>query len=146
MTAIRCKLQITIFFFQSYLASTSAANNPTKEFKFKFNLNWSSLTMSNICYFYNRPVGHYDTHHMRNDMDTQFASKASASVSSFDPNFKIHQASFQTYKENNEDRIVVKKTDYGCIIGVFDGTRNNSIFDTPTLLKIPTMVFRSLRL
>ena len=91
--------------------------------RLKFKFNWSSLTMSNICYFYNRPVGHYDTHHMRNDMDTQFASKASASVSSFDPNFKIHQASFQAYKENNEDRTVVKKTDYGCIIGVFDGTR-----------------------
>ena len=90
--------------------------------------------MSNICYFGNRPVGHYYTHHMRDDMDTQFASETSASVSSFDPNFKIHQATFQAYKENNEDRIAVLKTDYGCITGVFDGTRSNSFNSLTGLL------------
>ena len=54
-------------------------------------------------------------------MNTQFASKASATITSFDPNFKVHEASFQAYQENNEDRTAVLKTDYGCIIGVFDG-------------------------
>jgi hypothetical protein len=73
---------------------------------------------------------------MRDDMNTPFASKARASTTSFDPNYKVHQASFQAYKfafkfENeNEDRIAVLKTDYGCIVGVFDGTHSNS-FDTP---------------
>jgi hypothetical protein len=90
--------------------------------------------MSNICYSEyscNGPVGHYDTHHTRDDMNTQFASKASTSITSFDPNFKFHQASFQAYKkQGNQDRIAVLKTDYGCIVGVFDGTHSNS-FDTP---------------
>ena len=86
--------------------------------------------MLNICYSGNNPVGHYDTHHMRDDMNTQFASKSGASVSSFDPNLKVHQASFQAYKTFNEDRTTVLKTDYGCIVGVFDGTHSNS-FDTP---------------
>ena len=66
-------------------------------------------------------LGHYDTHHMRDDMNTQFASKASLSITSFYPNFKIHQASFQAYQKDNEDRIAVLKTDYGCIVGVFNG-------------------------
>ena len=85
--------------------------------------------MSNICYSNNHPIGHYDTHHMRDDMDTQFASKARTSISSFDPNFKVHQASFQAYRSRNEDRTAVLKTDYGCIVGVFDGAHSKS-FDT----------------
>ena len=83
--------------------------------------------MSNICYFGDDPVGHYDTHHMRDDMNTQFISKASASISSLDPNFKFHQATFQAYKMRNEDRTAVLKTDYGFIVGVFDGMYSNSI-------------------
>ena len=83
--------------------------------------------MSNICYSDNDPVGHYDTHHTRDDMNTQFVSKASASISSFDPNLKVHQASFQAYKEKNEDRTSVLKTNYGCIVGVFDGTHSNFV-------------------
>ena len=86
----------------------------------------SIYTMSNICYFGDDPVGHYDTHHMRDDMNKQFASKASTSISSFDPNFKVHQASFQAYKIRNEDRTAVLRTNYGFIVGVFDGTHNNS--------------------
>ena len=77
--------------------------------------------MSNICYFGDDPVGHYDTHHMREDMNTQFDSKASASISSYDPNFKFYQATFQAYKSENEDRTTILKTDYGFIVGVFDG-------------------------
>ena len=95
--------------------------------------------MSNICYFGSYPVGHYDTHHMRDDMNTQFASKASASISSFDPNFKVHQASFQAYKMDNHDRTAVLKTDYGYIIGVFDGTHSNSFCHTGHV-EIPSMV------
>jgi hypothetical protein len=96
---------------------------------FKFHLH--PYTMSNICYSAgNYPVGHYDTHHMRDDMNMQFASKASASISSLDPNYKVDQASFQAYKIWNEDRTAVLKTDYGCIVGVFDGTHSNS-FDIP---------------
>ena len=76
-------------------------------------------SMSNICYCENHPIGHYDTHHLRDDMNTQFASKASTSITSFNSNFKVHQAS---YKKYNEDRTAVLKTDYGLIIGVFDGT------------------------
>ena len=83
--------------------------------------------MSNICYFGNDPVGHYNTHHMRDDMNTQFISKASASISSYDPNFKFHQVTFQAYKSENEDRTTVLNTDYGFIVGVFDGTHSNSI-------------------
>ena len=60
-------------------------------------------------------------------MNTQFASKASTSITSFDPNFKFHQASFQAYRStNNDDRTAVLKTDFGCIVGVFDGTHSNS--------------------
>ncbi|KAF8523957.1 phosphatase 2C-like domain-containing protein [Hysterangium stoloniferum] len=77
--------------------------------------------MSNICYDGNRPVGHYDTHHTRDDMNTQFASKSSASISPFDLNFTVHQASFQAYKSRNEDRTAVLSTGYGWIVGVFDG-------------------------
>ena len=76
-------------------------------------------SMSNICYSENHPIGHYDTHHLRDDMNTQFASKASTSITSFNSNFTVHQAS---YKKYNEDRIAVLKTGYGLIIGVFDGT------------------------
>ncbi|KAF8520661.1 phosphatase 2C-like domain-containing protein [Hysterangium stoloniferum] len=54
-------------------------------------------------------------------MNKQFASKSSTSVSPFDPNFKVHQASFQAYKIDNEDRIAVLRTHYGWIVGVFDG-------------------------
>ena len=88
--------------------------------------------MSNICYSGDYPVGHYDTHHMRDDMNKKFASKASASISSLDHKLKVYDASFQAYKfeDDNEDRTVVFKTDYGCIVGVFDGTHSNS-FDTP---------------
>ena len=83
--------------------------------------------MSNICYSDDDPVGHYDTDHTRDDMNKQFASKASVSISSFDPNLKVHQASFQAYKTmGNQDRTAVLKTDYGFIVGVFDGTHNNS--------------------
>ena len=81
--------------------------------------------MSNICYNGDNPVGYYDANHMRDDMNVQFASKASASINSFDPNFKFHQASFQAYKSENEDRTTVLKTDYGFIVGVFDGTHSN---------------------
>ena len=92
--------------------------------------------MSNICYSDNEPVGHYDTHHTRDVMNAKFASKSSASITSFEPNFKCHQASFQAYKTDNEDRTAVLKTDYGCILGVFDGTHAS----TPRSLKIPTTV------
>ena len=53
-------------------------------------------------------------------MNTQFASKASAFISSLDPNLKVYQASFQPYRpyDQNDDRTVVLKTDYGCIVGV----------------------------
>ncbi|KAF8511665.1 phosphatase 2C-like domain-containing protein [Hysterangium stoloniferum] len=61
-------------------------------------------------------------------MNKQFASKSSTSISPFDPNFKVHQASFQAYKIRNEDRIAVLRTHYGWIgthygwiVGVFDG-------------------------
>ncbi|KAF8512593.1 phosphatase 2C-like domain-containing protein [Hysterangium stoloniferum] len=77
--------------------------------------------MSNICYKGNSPIGHYDTHHTIEDMNTQFASKATIPISPFDPNFKVHQASFQAYKIPNEDRIAVLRTHYGWIVGVFDG-------------------------
>ena len=45
------------------------------------------------------------------DMNTQFASKASASISSLDPNLKVYQASFQPYRtyDQNDDRTVVLK-------------------------------------
>ena len=84
--------------------------------------------MSNICYSADYPVGHYDTHHMRDDMNRQFASKVSAPISSLDPNLKVYQASFQAYRpyNQNDDRTAVLKTDYGCIVGVFDGTHSNS--------------------
>ena len=60
-------------------------------------------------------------------MNTQFASKASTSISSFDPNFEVHQASFQAYKSNdNEERTTVLKTDFGCIVEVSNGTHGNS--------------------
>jgi pyruvate dehydrogenase phosphatase len=77
--------------------------------------------MSNICYSGDDPVP------TRDDMNTQFASKSNASTSFFDPNFKVHQASFQAYKSENEDRTAVLGTDYGLIVGVFDGTRSNSL-------------------
>ena len=66
-------------------------------------------------------------------MNRQFASKASTSISSFEPNFKVYEASFQAYRydDDNEDRTTVLKTDYGCIVGVFDGTQSNS-FETST--------------
>ena len=83
--------------------------------------------MSNICYSDDDPVGHYDTNHTRDDMNKQFASKVSASISSFDPNLKVHQASFQAYKSNdNEERTTVLKTDFGCIVEVSNGTHGNS--------------------
>ena len=84
--------------------------------------------MSNICYSGDYPVGRYDTHHMRNDMNKQFASRAKTAVSSFDSHFIVHQASFQAYRtyNRNEDRTTALKTDYGCILGVFDGTFSNS--------------------
>jgi hypothetical protein len=53
-------------------------------------------------------------------MNMQFASKARASVSLLNPDFKVHQASFQAYKDN-EDRTAVMETSYGLIAGVFDG-------------------------
>ena len=84
--------------------------------------------MQNICYglgIGNGPAGHYETHHTRHDMNTQFASKASSSITSFEPNFKFHQASFQAYKPRNEDRTAVLKTDYGYIVGVFDSMHSN---------------------
>jgi hypothetical protein len=56
-------------------------------------------------------------------MNMQFASKARASVSLLNPNFKVYQVSFQAYKRN-EDRTVVLETSYGLIAGVFDGTHN----------------------
>ena len=81
--------------------------------------------------FGDNPVGHYDTRHMRDDMNddmnTQFVSKAGASISSYDPNFKFHQATFKAYKSENEDRTTALKTDYGFIVGVFDVTHSNSI-------------------
>jgi hypothetical protein len=83
--------------------------------------------MLNICYSGNHPVGHYDTHHMRDDMNKRFASKASTSITSFDPNIKVYQASFQAYKKRNEDRTAVLKTDYGFIVGVFDGTHTKFV-------------------
>ncbi|KAF8520576.1 phosphatase 2C-like domain-containing protein [Hysterangium stoloniferum] len=77
--------------------------------------------MSNICYSENYHVGHYETHHTKDDMNKQFASKSSTSISPFDPNLKVHQAFFQAYKIRNEDRIAVLRTHYGWIVGVFDG-------------------------
>ena len=82
--------------------------------------------MSNICYVNDFRVGVYDTHHTRDDMNTQFASKCKKSTDLLDPNLKVHQASFQAYKEENEDRTVVLHTHYGLIIGVFDGTQIHS--------------------
>ena len=85
---------------------------------------------------------------MRDDMDRQFASKASTSINSFEPNFKIYDASFQAYRfdDDNEDRTAVMKTDYGCIVGVFDGMKSNS-FGNNNLLKYENTNdgFRSLR-
>jgi pyruvate dehydrogenase phosphatase len=78
--------------------------------------------MSKICYVEDKRVGCYDTHHTRDDMNTQFTSKLNVSSGLFEPNFKVHQASFQAYKSNNEDRTAVLGTDYGLIVGVFDGT------------------------
>ncbi|KIJ57153.1 hypothetical protein M422DRAFT_23252 [Sphaerobolus stellatus SS14] len=77
--------------------------------------------MSNICYDGDFRIGLYDTHHTRDDMNMQFASKSSSSADLLDPNFKVHQASFQAYKSQNEDRTVVLHTHYGLIVGVFDG-------------------------
>jgi hypothetical protein len=54
-------------------------------------------------------------------MNAQFAAK---SISVFDPNFKVNQAS---YKHENEDRTAVLGTDYGLIVGVFDGMFTNSL-------------------
>ncbi|KAF8511671.1 phosphatase 2C-like domain-containing protein [Hysterangium stoloniferum] len=85
--------------------------------------------MSNICYSENYPVGHYETHHTKDDMNKQFASKSSTSVSPFDPNFKVHQTSFQAYKIRNEDRIAVLRTHYGWIVGVFDGHYDGRVLE-----------------
>ena len=60
-------------------------------------------------------------------MNIQFASKSKASTNFFNPNFKVHQASFQAYKRANEDRTAVLETDYGLIIGIFDGTHKPNL-------------------
>ena len=60
-------------------------------------------------------------------MNKQFASKSIAYRNVFNPNFKVHQASFQAYKPVNEDRTAVIGTDYGLIVGVFDGTHSSSL-------------------
>ena len=83
---------------------------------------FASSGMSNICYAGTFRVGVYDTGHTRDDMNIQFASMSKASTSFFNPNFKVHQATFQAYKGRNDDRTAVLETDYGLIIGVFDGT------------------------
>jgi hypothetical protein len=80
--------------------------------------------MSNICYDGgNDPVGHYDsdTHYMtrRDESNTQFAFEARVSTTSFEPNYKVHQESFQAYKFDNDNEDV---EDW-----VFDGTHSNSL-------------------
>jgi hypothetical protein len=70
-------------------------------------------------------------------MKTQFTSKA---IASFDPNFTVHQASFQ-------DRTAVLKTNCCCIdiVGGFDGTHRNSFLSTHAGLLITNDGFRSLQ-
>ena len=61
---------------------------------------------------------------------TQFASKPSASIISFNLSCKVYQASFKVYKSNNEDRTVILKTNYNCIVEV----RNIGLSILPTMV------------
>jgi hypothetical protein len=59
--------------------------------------------MSNVCYDdHDVRVGCYDANHTRDDMNAQFAAKSTVSISVFDPNFKVNQASFQVYKHGTK--------------------------------------------
>lgn len=60
-------------------------------------------------------------------MNARFTAKSTASVDLDGPNFKVHQASFQAYKSQNEDRTAVLHTHYGLIVGVFDGHYDNTL-------------------
>ena len=80
-------------------------------------LTWARTTHTNVKHLLfwrllpgRRLLRHASSRGYMSYMDTtQFASKPSASIISFNPSCKVYQASFKVYKSNNEDRTVVLK-------------------------------------
>ena len=78
-------------------------------------LTWARTTHTNVKHLLfwrllpgRRLLRHASSRGYMNYMDTtQFASKPSTSIISFNPSCKVHQASFKVYKSNNEDRTVI---------------------------------------